>query len=54
VRAERQAERERAAAARAQQRTIRTGINTAGKIFTSRTSQQVVRGILGTLLGGKR
>jgi DNA helicase HerA-like ATPase len=54
VRAERQAEREQAAATRAQQRTIRTGINTAGKIFTSRTSQQVVRGILGTLLGGKR
>jgi len=54
VRLERQAERERAAAARAQQRTIRTGISTAGKIFTSRTSQQVVRGILGTLLGGKR
>ena len=54
VRAERQAERERAAAARAQQRTIRTGINTAGKIFTSRTTQAVVRGVLGTLLGGKR
>jgi DNA helicase HerA-like ATPase len=54
VRAERQAERERAAAARAQQRTIRAGINTAGKIFTSRTTQSVVRGVLGTLLGGKR
>jgi DNA helicase HerA-like ATPase len=52
-RASRQAERERAAAARSQQRMIQTGISTAGKIFTSRTSQQVVRGILGTLLGGK-
>jgi hypothetical protein len=53
-RAQRQAERERAAAARAQQRMIRTGISTAGRVLTSRTGQEVVRGILGTLLGGKR
>ena len=53
-RAERQAEREREAAAREQQRMIRTGITTAGKIFTSRSGQAVVRGLLGTLLGGKR
>jgi hypothetical protein len=33
---------------------LQTGISTAGKILTSRTSQQVVRGLLGTLLGGKR
>ena len=53
-RAERQAEKEQAAAARAQERMIRTGIGTAGKVLTSRTGQEVVRGILGTLLGGKR
>ena len=53
-RAQRQAERERAAQAREQQRMIRTGISTAGKVFTSRTGQEVMRGLLGTLLGGKR
>ncbi|HEY6116359.1 MAG TPA: helicase HerA-like domain-containing protein [Candidatus Dormibacteraeota bacterium] len=53
-RAERQAEKERAAAERARERTLRTSINTAGKVLTSRTTQTVVRGILGTLLGGKR
>ena len=52
--AERQAQRERAAAARAQQRVLQSGISTAGKILTSRTSREVVRGLLGTLLGGKR
>lgn len=46
--------RERAAAARAQQRVLQSGISTAGKILTSRTSQEVVRGLLGTLLGAKR
>jgi hypothetical protein len=53
-RAQRQAEKERAAAERARQRTIRTSINTAGRVLTSRTTQTVVRGILGTLFGGKR
>jgi hypothetical protein len=53
-RAQRQAEKERAAAERARQRTIRTSINTAGRVLTSRTTQTVIRGILGTLLGGKR
>jgi hypothetical protein len=53
-RAERQAQRERAAQAREQQRMIRTGISTAGKVLTSRTGQDVMRGLLGTLLGGKR
>jgi len=53
-RAERQAEKERAAAERARERTLRTSINTAGKVLRSRTTQTVVRGILGTLLGGKR
>ncbi len=54
ARAEKEAQRQRAAAAREQQRMIRTGISTAGKIFTSRASQDLVRGVLGTLLGGKR
>jgi DNA double-strand break repair helicase HerA and related ATPase len=53
-RAERQAEKERAAAERARERTIRTSINTAGRVLTSRTTQTVVRGILGTLFGGKQ
>jgi len=52
-RAQRQAEKDRAAAERARQRTIRTSINTAGRVLTSRTTQTVVRGILGTLFGGK-
>jgi DNA helicase HerA-like ATPase len=53
-RAAREAERQRAAEARAHERMVRTGISTAGKVFTSRTSQAIVRGVLGTLLGGKR
>ena len=53
-RAQRQAEKERAAAQRARERTIRTSINTAGRVLTSRTTQTVVRGILGTLFGGKQ
>jgi len=53
-RASREAERERAKTARAQQRVIQSGISTAGRVLTSRTGQEVVRGILGTLLGGKR
>jgi DNA helicase HerA-like ATPase len=52
-RAQRQAEKEQAAAQRARERTIRTSINTAGRVLTSRTTQTVVRGILGTLFGGK-
>jgi DNA double-strand break repair helicase HerA and related ATPase len=54
ARAQRQMERERAAAERARQRTIRSGISTAGRVLTSRTTQTVVRGILGTLFGGGR
>ena len=54
ARAQRQVERERAAAERARQRTIRSGISTAGRVLTSRTTQTVVRGILGTLFGGGR
>jgi len=45
--------RRQAAAARDQQRLLRTGLTTAGRIVTSRAGQEVVRGILGTLLGGK-
>ena len=50
----REAERQRTADARAHDRMVRTGISTAGRVFTSRTSQAIVRGVLGTLLGGKR
>ena len=53
-RAQRQAEKEQAAAQRARERTLRTAINTGGAVLRSRTTQAVVRGIFGTLLGGKR
>ena len=53
-RAQRQAEKEQAAAQRARERTIRSAINTGGAVLRSRTTQAVVRGIFGTLLGGKR
>ena len=51
-RAQRQAEKEQAAAQRARERTIRSAINTGGAVLRSRTTQAVVRGIFGTLLGG--
>jgi septal ring factor EnvC (AmiA/AmiB activator) len=61
AKAQRAAERERAAQARAQreaqkaqQRTINTVIRTGGRLATSRLGQDVVRGIFGTLFGGKR
>jgi len=60
AKAQRAAERERAAQARAQreaqkaqQRTINTVIRTGGRLATSRLGQDVVRGIFGTLFGGK-
>ncbi len=53
-RAQRQAEKEQAAAQRARERTLRSAINTGGAVLRSRTTQAVVRGIFGTLLGGKR
>ena len=53
-RAQRQAQKEQAAAQRARERTLRSAINTGGAVLRSRTTQAVVRGIFGTLLGGKR
>src|SRR3954463_4045019 len=58
--AQKAAERERKAqekaqrdAARAQQKTIDTAIRTGGKGVTSRLGQDVIRGVFGTLFGGK-
>ena len=41
-------------AAKAQQKTIDTAIRTGGKVVTSRLGQDIVRGIFGTLFGGKK
>ena len=56
--AQRAADRERAAAARqaradARQhdRMIQTGVRTAGRVFTSRAGQDLIRGVFGTLFG---
>ena len=56
--AQRAAERERAAAARqaradarARERTIQTGVRTAGRVVTSRLGQDIIRGVFGTLFG---
>jgi DNA helicase HerA-like ATPase len=56
--AQRAAERERAAAARqaradarARERTIQTGVRTAGRVITSRAGQDIIRGVFGTLFG---
>jgi DNA helicase HerA-like ATPase len=55
--AERQRKAEAAEAARqdrARQRTIDTAIRTGGKVLTSRTTANVLRGIFGTIFGGGR
>ena len=55
--AERQRKAEAAEVARqerARQRTIDTAIRTGGKVLTSRTTQNVLRGIFGTIFGGGR
>jgi DNA helicase HerA-like ATPase len=56
--AQRAAERERAAAARqaradarARERTIQTGVRTAGRVVTSKLGQDIIRGVFGTLFG---
>ena len=61
ARQQRAAERERrtaekaaAAEARARQKTIDTAIRTGGKVMGSRLGQDVIRGIFGTLFGGKK
>ena len=57
--AAREAERQRraeekaaVAAAKARQKTIDTALRTGGDIITSRTGQDLIRGIFGTLFGG--
>jgi DNA helicase HerA-like ATPase len=57
--AAREAERQRraeekaaAAAAKARQKTLDTAIRTGGDLLTSRTGQDLIRGIFGTLFGG--
>ncbi len=59
--AQRAAERERAAAqrraradARQHDRMVETGVRTAGRVLTSRAGQDIIRGVFGTLFGGKR
>jgi hypothetical protein len=55
--AERQARAEAkaaAAAAKERQKTIDTAIRTGGKVVTSKLGQDLVRGIFGTLFGGKK
>ncbi len=47
-------ERERSVAERARQRTINTGIRTAGRVVTSRAGQSLIRGVFDTIFGGKR
>jgi DNA helicase HerA-like ATPase len=58
--AQRAAERERAAAqrraradARQRDRMVETGVRTAGRVLTSRAGQDIIRGVFGTLFGGK-
>jgi hypothetical protein len=46
--------REAAAAERARQRTLETGVRTAGRVITSRAGQSILRGIFDTIFGGGR
>ena len=48
------AEREARAAERQRQRTLETGIRTAGRVATSRAGQALIRGVFGVLFGRKR
>jgi DNA helicase HerA-like ATPase len=47
-------ERERRAAERARQRTVNTGIRTAGRVVTSRVGQSLIRGVFDTIFGTGR
>jgi hypothetical protein len=47
-------EREARAAERQRQKTIETGIRTAGRVVTSRAGQSILRGVFDTIFGGKR
>jgi len=61
AKAQREAERQARADAKAQQqaerarqKTIDTAIRTGGKVATSRLGQDIIRGVFGTLFGGKK
>jgi hypothetical protein len=54
ARAEAAAERERKTEERARQRSIDSAIRTGGRVVTSRVGQDLLRGVFGTLFGGKR
>jgi DNA helicase HerA-like ATPase len=47
------AEKEAARQRRAQERQVEQAIRTGGKVLTSKTGQDIVRGIFGTLFGGR-
>ena len=46
-------ERERIAAEKRQARQMETAIRTGGKVLTSRTGQEIIRGVFGTLFSGR-
>src|SRR6476660_5085329 len=46
-------ERERIAAEKRQARQVETAIRTGGKVLTSRTGQEIIRGVFGTLFSGR-
>ncbi len=52
--AARKAKQEQAAAERARQRTISSAIRASEHVATSRLGQDVIRGVFGTLFGGKK
>ena len=54
ARAEAAAERAMKADERARQRSIDSAIRTGGRVVTSRVGQDLLRGVFGTLFGGKR
>jgi hypothetical protein len=47
-------ERARRADERQRQRTLETGVRTAGRVFTSRAGQSIIRGIFDTIFGKRR
>ncbi len=48
------AERQARADARERDRMVQTGVRTAGRVITSKAGQDLLRGVFGTLFGGKR
>jgi hypothetical protein len=46
-------EREAKVAERERQRTINTTVRTVGRVATSRLGQSLIRGVFGTIFGGK-